>query len=90
MNYYRKALTTMKSEKQSLVEFATKTLNRECYLQLNQEAHMTLHMHEPLSIEQSKHMRHYLCVILTASKMLAQAAAIPDPPVTKSFWNRRK
>lgn len=77
----------MKSEKQSLIECTTKVLDRDHYLQLNKDVHFALHMGEPLSIEQSLLLRVYLCDILVATKMLAQAAAIPDPPVKKSIWN---
>lgn len=80
----------MKSEKQYLIETATNLLNRECNLQLNQEIHMILFMDEPLSTNQKLFLRHYLCDILTSAKFLAQAAAIPDPPVTKLFWKRHK
>jgi len=80
----------MKPEKQSLIEFASKLLNRDHYLQLNKDVHFALHMGEPLSIEQSYLLRVYLCDVLVATKMFAEAAAIPDPPVKKSFWQKFK
>jgi hypothetical protein len=80
----------MNPEKQSLIECTTKLLNRDHYLQLNKDVHFALHMGEPVSIEQSHLLRVYLCDILVATKMLAQANAIPDPPVKKSFWQKFK
>lgn len=80
----------MNPEKQYMIEFATKSLNCDQYLQLNKDVHFTLWMDEPLSIEQNFLLRRYLCDIQVATKMLAQAQLHTDPPVKKSFWQKFK
>jgi hypothetical protein len=80
----------MKTEKQSLIEFATKSLNTDSNLQLNQDVRYALHMDEPLSIEQKIFLRVYLGDILVATNMLSQAQLYTDQTVKKSFWKKFK
>jgi len=80
----------MKTEKQSLIEFATKSLNTDSNLQLNQDVRYALHMGEDLTIEQKIFLRVYLGDVLVATNMLSQAQLCTDQPVKKSFWKKFK